>query len=148
MKGQTLIEVLVALGIITIVVTAISAVVVTSQGSSNFSKDQNLATQYAQEGLDITRKIRDSDFMAFKNYANYYCLAKGTNFLDETCVSANIDNYFLRRINIMQSGCGIGSARVQSIVSWQDSKCSFSTPFCHNSTLETCLSTVNPAPGL
>jgi prepilin-type N-terminal cleavage/methylation domain-containing protein len=144
MKGQTLIEVLVALGIIAVVATALSAVVVTSMGNARFSQDQNMATQYSQEGLEIMRQIRDNDYVAFRNLNNgNYCLAKGSGALAPDCFSANVDN-FLRKVTIAQSGCGVNVASVVVTVSWQSSRCSSANSFCHNAKLSTCLSSVNP----
>jgi prepilin-type N-terminal cleavage/methylation domain-containing protein len=147
-QGQTLIEVLVALGIIVVVASALSGLVVTSMGNVRFSKDQSLAAQYAQEGMEIVRDIRDSDYTAFQNIGNgTYCLAKNADTLSPNCSNANVDN-FLRRVTIAQSGCAVNVARVEVSVAWRDSKCSAANPFCHAQRHETCLSAVNPVPTL
>lgn len=148
MKGQTLIEILVALGIIAVIVTALTAVVITSLGNTRYGKDQNLALQYAQEGLEVVRSIRDENYNVFASLSNGdYCLSKNSRTLTTSCSSANVDNY-LRRVNIENSGCAAGITRVKVMVSWQDSKCSASMPFCHDVDLATCLSAVNPLSGL
>jgi len=145
-SGQTLIEVLVALGIIAIIVTALTSVVVTSLGSSRYSKDQNLATQYAQEGLEIMRNLRDSDYVDFRNIpSGSYCLDKNSTVLSPDCFSANVDS-FIRKVIITHDGCDIGVSRVEVSVSWNDSRCSSANTYCHESSLPTCLSSVNPVP--
>lgn len=157
-SGQTLIEILVALGIISIVVTALSTVVITSMGNAAFGKYQSLTTQYAQQALETMRSIRDSDYVAFKNKASgTYCLAKSKTTLADlialsNCATTpNVDN-FIRTVAITQSApiCGSSSnvSSVEVSVSWQDSKCPSSNLFCHSSKLSTCLSTVNPVPTL
>lgn len=147
-KGQSLIEILVALGIITIIATALTSVVITSLGNARSSKDQALATQYATEGLEIMRLKRDIDYTAFQNIiSGTYCLDKGASNLGPNCTSSNVDN-FIRKVTIAQSGCAVKIARISVIVSWQDSKCPASNSYCHNSKLETCLSTVNPVQAL
>jgi prepilin-type N-terminal cleavage/methylation domain-containing protein len=152
MKGQTLIEVLVALGIISVVATALAAVVITSASNAQFSKNQNMATQYTQEGMEIVRRMRDSDYTVFRTYNSIYCLDKDSSILGPNCTSANIDNFFLRKVTITQGTCaGSAVSNVASItvsVAWQDGKCSASNPYCHASRLVTCLSTVNPVPTL
>lgn len=151
MKGQTLIEVLAALGLIVVVATALAGVVVTSMGNARFSKDQNLATQYAQEGMEIMRRIRDDDYVDFRNIASAtYCLDEGVAALPlpSDCTTANVSGSFLRKVTITQDGCGANVANVAIAVSWQDSKCPAGNTFCHSSRLETCLSTVNPVPPL
>ena len=151
MKGQTLIEVLVALGVIAVIATALAAVVVTSVSNTQFSKNQNLASQYAQEGMEIVRSIRDSDYVTFRTYSGSYCLDKDATTLTPDCSSANVDN-FIRRVTIVQDTCAGSSVtdvdNVKVSVSWQDGKCPVSNTYCRNATQETCLSTVNPVPTL
>ncbi len=154
MKGETLIEVLVALGIIAIVVTALTSVVITSLGNASFGKYQILASQYAQQGIEIVRGIRDNDYVTFKNKpSGTYCLDQNSTTLNSTCpaTTPNVDN-FLRTVTITQSApaCGPSGniASVEVSVAWQDSKCPLATPFCHKSLLTTCLSAVNPVPTL
>ncbi len=151
MKGETLVEVLVALGIITVVASALVGVVVTSMGNTRFSKDQNQATQYAQEGMEIVRQKRDDDYAAFRAIATgTYCLDGGSTTLDPDCTTANVGSY-LRKVTIGQSlatRCALDVARVTVTVSWQDSKCPAANMFCHASKLESCLSSVNPVPTL
>lgn len=58
-KGQTLIELVIALGLILIVITAITLTNIGGLRGSQFSQHQVVATKLAQEALDITRSIRD-----------------------------------------------------------------------------------------
>ena len=155
MKGQTLIEVLVALGLIGVVATALAGLVVISMGGTRNSKNQNLATQYAQEGMEVIRQRRDNDYVAFRGIVTgTYCLDAGSITLNPDCTTANITangNNFLRKVTIGQSAatrCAPDVARVTVTVSWQDSKCSVANIFCHTSKMESCLSSVNPVPTL
>lgn len=151
MKGDTLIEVLVALGLITVVITALAGVVITSMGNTQFSKNQNTATQYAQEGMEIIRRIRDDNYVNFRNIASAtYCFDEGVMALPlpPNCTSANVSGSFLRKVTITQNGCAVNVANVTVTVSWQDSKCPAINAFCHASRLESCFSTINPVPAL
>lgn len=151
MKGQTLIEILVALSVIAIVVTGISVTVTNSLSDAQFGKNQNLATGYAQEGMEILRQIRNTDYAGFKNYtAANYCLGKNATVLEPSsmCSMPNVDNIFIRTIRIDQSvtpECN-NAAKVQVVVSWTDGKCQPSA-YCHKSELNSCLSTKNPIQG-
>ena len=148
MKGQTLIEVLVALGIITVVVTALVSVVITSLSNTQYSKSQSQASQFAQEGMEVMRQWRDSDYAGFRNTpSGIYCLAAGSTVLNSNCpLAANVGIIFLRQVKLAQSGCSANVTSVEVSVAWQDSKCSISNLFCHNAKLSTCLSAVNPVP--
>lgn len=143
-----MIEVLVALGIISVIVTALTAVVITSLGNTRHGKDQNLALQYAQEGLEVIRSMRDENYNTFASLANgNYCLSKNSRTLAPSCSVPNVDNYS-RSVNIENSACGTSITRVTVTVSWRDSRCSAAKPFCHEVDLATCLSAVNPLSGL
>ncbi len=77
-RGQTLLEVLLALSVVVLIIGAITVVVVNSLNNATFTKNQNLATQYAQEGIEYMRRKRDSswsDFFAI-NDTTHWCLPK------------------------------------------------------------------------
>jgi prepilin-type N-terminal cleavage/methylation domain-containing protein len=146
MKGQSLIEVLVAMGIISIVITSVVTIVTTSLGNTQFSRDQDTATKYAQEGLELTRSIRNSSYSAFAIYNGRYCLPKNAQNLgvaQPSCTTPNVDS-FIREVQIQQApGCGANVSKVIVNVSWRDGKCSGSS-YCHKSQLVSCLSRINP----
>jgi Tfp pilus assembly protein PilV len=147
MKGQSLIEVLVALGIIAIVVTTIASIITSSLGNTNYSKDLNTATKYAQDGLEVTRSIRDGNYTTFATLSGTFCLDQNATTFgasQSNCTTPNIDNVFIRSIQIeINPGCGANVSKVISIVKWQDGKCTGGT-YCHQSQLVSCLSRVNP----
>lgn len=60
-KGQTLIEVIVAITAGVLVVAALTFAVIFSLRNAKFSQNQNQATKLAQEGLEKVRSIRDRD---------------------------------------------------------------------------------------
>ena len=66
-QGQSLIEVLTALAISIMVVVALVAGVTYAIRNLTYAKNQSLATQYAQEGLEAARKMRDEDPNTFFN---------------------------------------------------------------------------------
>ena len=63
--GQSLIEALVALGVATLIISAIAIAVIASVSNSDSTKYQNLATTYAQQGLEIISGQSKSDWTAF-----------------------------------------------------------------------------------
>lgn len=146
MKGQSLLESVLALAAIAIVLSGIAVTVLSSLSNANYGKSQALATQYAQEGIEVLRKIRSHDYDAFRNYNGNYCLDKNARVLPPlpgSCSVPNVDS-FIRSVNIEQApGCGTNIAEATVKVSWTDGKCPNST-FCHASSIVSCLSTVNP----
>lgn len=150
--GQTLIEVLAALGAAVVVVTAVVIAVVGALSNAQFSKNQNLATQYAQEAMEVVRAQRNSDYLSFSSLTtDTYCLDKGkTNLATASAMGCgqNVD-VFVREIDIEKNSpsCGLTAAKVSAYVSWSDSKCTDPTEiFCHQVHLDSCLSNFNVVP--
>jgi len=61
-KGQSLVEILVSLGIFAIVVSAVFFLFFGGQSLSVDSSNAQIATEYASEGLEAVRSIRDRDW--------------------------------------------------------------------------------------
>lgn len=162
-QGQSLIEVLVALSASIAVVTAITITIITSLSNAEYAKNQNLATQYAGEGLETVRQIAKNNWSNFQTYTStYYCLPKGNTTICAmgsincgtpiTC-GQNIDSILSRQVIIVQSQSSSycsnkpcycsNSAEVISSVSWGDSRCQTGNPLCHQVSLRSCLANIN-----
>lgn len=163
--GQTLIEVLVGLSAAVVVIAAITSAALTSLNNAQYSRDQNLATQYAQQGMELVRNMRDLDIASVSATFlpnDTYCLAKLCSALTPTnpsCWSGNLEcgqnvDTYVRKIvvdhNSSSCNSGVsGNVQITSEVSWADGKCTDVTnPFCHHVDLSSCLSdfTVAPTP--
>lgn len=150
-KGQSLIEALIALGAAAIIVSAIAIVVITSVNNSDFSKYQNLATQYSQQGMEILKQKSESDWQSFSSFGASgsvtYCLNQDSTTLNPSgsgC-TVNINNFFIRKVVIAQNDASCsGNARVTVSVSWKDGKCTSSgNIYCHSVDLNSCLANIN-----
>ena len=167
MKGQSLVEVLVALSVAAAILSAIAVAVVSSLRNTQYSKNQNLASQYASQGMEIIRQIRDTNTSLSScsniNYCLDYDLRQpplsacpvyqklvnrpalgcgqnvGTADLGPTPSSIYI---YSRGVTIeppVNSGCG-NSYKVTVTVAWWDNACGDTSKFCHNVNLVSCLS--------
>jgi len=153
-KGQTLIEALVALGVAVVVATAITIAAISALKTTEFNSNANLASQYAQEGVEFARSIAQEDWGKFHTYQDDYCYNDNTTGLtskgSNSC-SLSKATSFARVLTIDQTGGGQcnSSAYVLVTVSWRDGACvnTNNDPlynyFCHNVKVETCLSSVN-----
>lgn len=161
-RGQTLIEVLLAFSASILILSAIIVGITTSLGNTQYTKNQNQANAYAQEGMAIVRKIRDS---GWPPSSPFYCLGPNTTLLTPTasqtlCRQLNflVGKIFAREVvfehnsdsccSTNDASCtgGIKGSKVTVKVSWQDSKCPAGAavdPFCHNVELITCLSNID-----
>lgn len=145
-KGQTLIETLSALAIISIVVTAIATSVTTSLSNATYNQNQTLATKYAQQGSEILNEIRDASYKSFLSYSGIYCLGSGQTTLgtaQASCTTPNIGSTFIRSVQITQGGCATNVAKIVVNVAFTNSKCTAGV-YCHTENDTFCLSTVNP----
>lgn len=158
-KGQSLVEAVIALTAAIIVVSSIVTAIVLSLNNAQYAKYQNLATQYAQEGIEIVKKISASDWNSFLTSTSSidYCLPEGSlaptpgqqctanvYYVGPTSSQVPI---FRRTIKIEHNTeiCGnTDGAKVTSKVSWSDSKCgsgngNLDNIYCHSVELVTCV---------
>lgn len=150
--GQSLIEVLVALAASVAVVSAIAVTIITSLSNAEFTKNQNLATQYSREGMEIVRQIAKNNWNDFLNYKNVnYCLSKGSTTLTTMAgpnCGKNIDNIFDRQLTIDPNSTRCtSSVEVTSTALWTDSKCQTGDILCHQIKLRSCLADINSVKG-
>ena len=173
--GQTLIELLVGLSAAVVVISAITVAGISSLNNAQFSRDQNLATQYTQEGLEIMRNMRDLNIASINASSlpdGVYCLAKtcagiNKNISDANCgprnglrCSQNV-NSFVREVTISHNdpfcnGNGptpltptpaVDTVKVSVSTYWTDPKCtSSSNTYCHSVLFTSCLSDFTIAP--
>lgn len=78
-KGQSLIEVIVAIGIVTLVLAGLVSAVTFSLSNSQFARNKALATKYAQEGMEWLRVQRDANWYSFNQMSpdsgSLYCMS-------------------------------------------------------------------------
>ena len=109
-RGQSLIEVVAAIGILSLIVAASIFGTTVAVRNSNSAKNQVLATKYASETMENTRKARDLDWDSFWQ-------KKGT---EENSSIAGTN--FSRKIKYEDiSGGANDKMKVTAAVSWTDS---------------------------
>ena len=149
-KGQSILEVMIALAAATIIITAIVAAVISALSNEQFSIGQNQATQFAQEGLDSMRNLSQTDWNTFVNYPQYNCLGKNETIPTQrsgTICPENMDTgSFIREIWIESNSCtsptppSLLNTKVTSVVKWADGKCmgAGDEQYCHKVELISC----------
>lgn len=166
-KGQTLLEILLAFSVLVLILSAAILGITTSLSNAQYTKNQNLANSYAQEGMTIVRQIRDSDWVKFSSYITNatYCLPANStdlvagSFPPSPCISYPVGGVFLREIIIEQnsSNCSAGNpptptptptstpkgGKVTIRVLWTDSKCPVGNTYCNKVELVTCFSNID-----
>lgn len=150
-KGQIIIEVLIALAVCAFIVSAAMTAVTSSLSNAQYSKAQNIATHYAEEGMEYMRKLRNQDW-------NYYYSNNVLNFLPAhqqwavSCLGSSLtpepltpgigicsntyadgNHMFIRTVRGEKesSDCGgslgVDVRKIIVTVAWSDSKCTSSS---------------------
>mgnify|MGYP000887159775 CR=1 FL=1 len=101
-SGQTLLELVIALGVVAVVITALVSAVTASLRYSQATRFRSRAVKFAQEGVELTRKVRDeqpwSTFFAYTGGDGRWCLDASGVWTDDdgngTCPLAAGDNFW------------------------------------------------------
>lgn len=157
-NGQSLIEALVALSAASIIVSAIAIAVISSVNNSDYSKNQNKATAYAQAEIEILGQLSKANWQTFNTYSGTYCVGNkqvmASQIID--CSTPNLESTFIRQIDVAKnnSSCasGAGSTQGTSVkvtVSWADGKCTIHNglrDYCHSANVQSCFTDINTLP--
>jgi type II secretory pathway component PulK len=153
-RGQGLVEALIALGAAVVIISAITIAVVTSVHNSDFSSYQSLASNYAQQGMEIVQQQSQLDWNDTATYSGtgIWCLPERTtdfysHITDSNCSlnNVNIQNKFLRLVEFKTvSSCGT-NIQAEVTVKWADSNCSINSgnAYCHQVVLDSCIADIN-----
>lgn len=86
-EGMSLFEIVLSIGVLTLVLVGIVSLATTSVRNSTFSKEKTLSSKYAQEASEWLRSERDIDRTAFINRAGAVGVA--VNYCLQTLVWSN-----------------------------------------------------------
>ena len=115
--GQSLLEVMVGLGVTTLVLTSLVSAVVVSVRNARFAKNQSLATKYAQEGIEKVRIYRDQN-----SWDNFIAVPgpSGSNCGNETLVGLSVPSPFTTAIDCVEVDGESDRREVTVTVSWTE----------------------------
>ncbi len=127
-SGQSLFEVVLALGLATLIMVALVALVTSSIRNSGYSRNKTYATRYTQETLEWLRGQRDDDWEAFSvNYLfcptppHVQCLDTLAWGNCDTCSDTEfINNIFKREVSF--SDIAADSVTVEITTYWTDAQ--------------------------
>ena len=84
-KGETLIEIVMSLGVLTIGIMLASTIMGSSIRNLNASKNRVIAVNIAREGLEAMRNIRDTNWMRYNSMKRDCWNHMPTLEIDEKC---------------------------------------------------------------
>jgi len=129
-KGQSLVEMVVAVGAMSLLLVALLSLMSLSLRNSRLAKDRSQAVALAQEGVELMRSYRDYD------WSELLVLADGTNYnlpdnwvvedgLAEVCANERqINNFFWRCVELTENS---GQVEITVNVSWREGGQEFTT---------------------
>lgn len=88
--GQSLVEAIVIIGITVLLSTGVIAATTASLRVAQTGRTRTQAVTYAQEGIELIRKIRDEDWSVFQSYDGLYCLGSNQTLVSSSGCSTNI----------------------------------------------------------
>ncbi|NIT04034.1 hypothetical protein GTO10_03850 [Candidatus Saccharibacteria bacterium] len=117
-SGQSLVEAVVALGIALVVITGLVALAVIAVKTATLTRNRSLAVQYAQEGLEALRSVRDRDFTSLPTSGGpYQVVWTGSEW--ETAPGTQAIDIYTRSFTVSEPEAG--KLRFNLSVSWTDS---------------------------
>jgi len=119
-KGQTLLEVVAAVALVALVVTALIGLAVAVVRSATVSRNRAVATSYAQEGLEALRSIRDRSFEGLKNCctaATCQLVPPGSQW---TCIDGPGETLSIFTRSFTKTEVESGKLKVEMKVEWDD----------------------------
>jgi Tfp pilus assembly protein PilV len=126
-RGQSLVEAVVTLGVVVLLVTGLIVGTTSSLRYAENSRTRNLATQYAQEGLELARQKRDDGWSTFIKLSGMRCVKiddQGVTVIADIGTCPETDGRFTRTISFTpdsQVEKEITQMIVVSSVSWSAS---------------------------
>lgn len=116
-KGQSLVEAIVAIGITVLVILGLVVLAVGAVRSATLVRNRSLAVQYAQEGMEALRSVRDRNFAELPTSGVNRVVWTGSEW--STLAGTEVLDSFTRSFTSTQ--VSPGKLRVVMTVAWTDS---------------------------
>lgn len=99
-KGQTLVEIVAAIGVVLLLLTGLLAGAVASLKAAQLGKTKSLAVHWGQEAMEIVRNKRNNSWSDFFTYAGKtWCLDKAGTWTEMAAICpVNIDSVYTRTV--------------------------------------------------
>lgn len=143
--GQTLLEVAMAVGVVLVLITAITIVTLEGLRNSQFSQNETQATKLAQEGIDRVRAIRDRNGLIYTGSGVGGACAGGTcvnwnSFTWNSCTTTSSCSFRLGFLDNSGGSCLVsGSSSANPCLILSTSKEPILGKFSRGITITDCL---------
>lgn len=126
-RGQTLAEVVVAIGVVVLLVTGLVVGTSVTLKASQYGKARSQAVQYAQEAVEMVRSVRDSGWSNIVTYSGTtQCLNKAGQWTVKSGLCGyTIDSFYTREVSFTWND---PKMKVDVSVSWIDGNKTYTVP--------------------
>jgi len=122
-KGASLLEVVIAIGLISVVLMSLVTLSSKSVSNSNVSKEKNQATRHTQETIEWLRRERDASWSSLDAHVqanSTWCMSQNSWTISGTCNNQPIPNtQFTRQVTFNKPEADV--IEVAVVTQWQDS---------------------------
>ncbi len=104
-QGQSLVEMVVVIGVVVVLAVGIIAGTTAVLGSAQDTQVRSTATKYAAEGIELARQLRDDSWNKFAEMGAVetgYCVGENAEFVatSTTCSAQNIGDLYIRMVTL------------------------------------------------
>lgn len=127
-KGQSLIEIVVAVGIIAVVLVGVSDLITRSLGLANFQASKNEATNIAQDQLNYFRQLKDQEPVRFfSKPSGVYVYNECNPVFDVTKYTCSV----VYSNEVLDGESNIIGVDMKVTIGWKDGNNSINTELSH-----------------
>lgn len=128
-SGQSLIEMIVVIGVVVLLATGIVAGTTASLAATQQNQLRAKALRLAQQGIELTRALRDAGWNSFSRMGtapSVYCVGEDGAFTisSSACTAPTLEGLYIRSVSLTLTG---GVMAVDSAVSWGNTSASKNT---------------------
>src|SRR5688572_27566704 len=124
-KGQSIFEVVLAVGVVTVVLIALVSLVSQTQKNVNAAKNRSEGTRMVQESTEWLRNERDRDWAGFYQRSSgnpIWCLNTLSWSQQSGCGSNMIGKTYRREVRLVRDSTSINTVEAEVRVAWTESQ--------------------------
>lgn len=129
-RGVSMFELIIAVFIITIILTSVAVLATSAIRNNTFATNKTRANNYAQEGMDWLRGLRDNSYSSFASKANdlgmTWCIdTLGADLVTQgNCLASQVipNTTFIREAKLTSDVSDPDSIEAVVSVSWNDAQ--------------------------
>lgn len=117
--GQSLAELVVALGVTVVMIAGLMVGITAAMRTTEVARKRSQAVEYAQQGMELARQLRDNDWNTFRARTGLWCLDQNGDWSQPLTCPVNLQDNFTRQVSFSWNATA-QRMEVTTTVSWND----------------------------